>query len=41
MAAGDKIRAKLDSLILGPIKDKQADIKKLIEMGIIIQVEQE
>ena len=31
MAAGDKIRAKLDSLILGPIKDKQADIKKLIE----------
>ena len=31
MAAGDKIRQKLDSLILGPIKSKQSEIKDLIE----------
>ena len=30
MAIGDKIRIKIDSLILGPIKSKQEEIKKLI-----------
>ena len=27
MAIGDKIRIKIDSLILGPIKSKQEEIK--------------
>lgn len=31
MAAGDKIRQKIDSLILGPIESKQEEIKQLVE----------
>ena len=31
MAVGDKIRQKIDSLILGPIESKQEEIKQLVE----------